>query len=38
MSLINTPIKPFTATAYQNGKFIPLTEASLKGHWSVVVF
>jgi peroxiredoxin len=38
MSLINTQIKPFKATAYQNGKFIDLTEESLKGKWSVVVF
>jgi peroxiredoxin (alkyl hydroperoxide reductase subunit C) len=38
MSLINTPVKPFKATAYQNGKFIPLTEANLQGQWSVVMF
>ena len=38
MSLINTEIKPFKATAYHNGKFVPVTEASLKGKWSVVVF
>ena len=38
MSLINTEIKPFKATAYQNGKFIEVTDATLKGHWSVVVF
>ncbi len=38
MSLINTEVKPFKATAYQNGKFIEVTEATLKGHWSVVVF
>ena len=38
MSLINTEIKPFKATAYQNGKFIDVSEATLKGHWSVVVF
>ncbi len=38
MSLINTQVKPFKATAYQNGKFIELTEAKLKGKWSVVVF
>ena len=38
MSLINTQVKPFKATAYVNGKFVDLTEASLKGHWSVVVF
>ena len=38
MSLINTEVKPFTATAYQNGEFIEVTEESLKGQWSAVVF
>jgi peroxiredoxin (alkyl hydroperoxide reductase subunit C) len=38
MSLINTTIKPFKATAYQTGQFLDVTEASLKGKWSVVVF
>lgn len=38
MSLINTQVKPFKATAYQNGKFIEVTEESLKGKWSVVFF
>ena len=38
MSQINTEVKPFTATAYQNGAFIEVTEADLKGKWSVVFF
>lgn len=38
MSLINTEVKPFKATAYHNGKFIDVTEANLKGKWSVVFF
>ena len=38
MSLINTEIKPFKATAYHNGKFVPVTNDSLKGKWSVFVF
>ena len=38
MSLINTTIKPFKAQAYQNGKFFEVTDQSLKGKWSVVVF
>jgi NADH-dependent peroxiredoxin subunit C len=38
MSLINTEVKPFKAQAYHNGKFVPLTEANLKGKWSVVFF
>ncbi|MFP5516177.1 MAG: peroxiredoxin, partial [Alphaproteobacteria bacterium] len=35
MSLINSEIKPFKATAYKNGKFIDVTDADLKGKWSV---
>ncbi|HWJ95554.1 alkyl hydroperoxide reductase subunit C [Noviherbaspirillum sp. UKPF54] len=38
MSLINTQVKPFNATAYQNGKFFQVSDADLKGKWSVVVF
>jgi len=38
MSLINTQIKPFKATAFHNGKFVDLTEANLKGKWAVVFF
>lgn len=38
MSLINTSVKPFKATAYHNGKFVDLTEESLLGKWSVVAF
>ena len=38
MSLINTEIKPFKATAYHNGKFVPVTKESLIGEWSVLVF
>jgi peroxiredoxin len=38
MSLINTQIKPFKAQALKDGKFIEVSEASLKGKWSVVVF
>jgi peroxiredoxin (alkyl hydroperoxide reductase subunit C) len=38
MSLINTTIKPFKATAYHNGKFVPVSDADLKGKWSVVFF
>jgi peroxiredoxin (alkyl hydroperoxide reductase subunit C) len=37
-TLINTEILPFKATAYHNGKFVDVTEASLKGKWSVVFF
>jgi peroxiredoxin (alkyl hydroperoxide reductase subunit C) len=38
MSLINTAIKPFKAKAFQAGKFIDVTDADLKGKWSVVFF
>ena len=38
MSLINTKIKPFKTTAYHGGKFVEVTDESLKGKWSVVVF
>jgi peroxiredoxin (alkyl hydroperoxide reductase subunit C) len=37
-SLINTEVKPFKATAYYNGRFIDVTEASLKGEWAVMFF
>lgn len=37
-SLVNTEVKPFKATAFHNGKFIDVTEANLKGKWSVVIF
>ena len=41
-SLINSTIKSFSAKAYhakdQYGEFIDITEESLNGHWSVLVF
>ncbi len=38
MSLINTTIKPFKAQAYHNGKFVEVTDASVKGKWAVFFF
>ena len=38
MSLINTDVKPFKASAYHHGKFIEVTDAHLKGKWSVIFF
>ena len=38
MSLINTEIKPFKASAFHNGKFVDLTEADVKGKWSIFFF
>ena len=37
-SLVNTEIKPFKATAYHAGKFVPVSDETLKGQWSVVFF
>jgi NADH-dependent peroxiredoxin subunit C len=38
VSLINTEIKPFTATAFHNGAFVEVSDADLRGQWSVVFF
>ncbi len=38
MSLINTTLKPFKAQAYHDGKFVSVSDADLKGKWSVIVF
>ena len=38
MSVINTQVQPFKTQAFHNGKFIEVTEQSLKGHWSVLIF
>jgi len=38
MSLINSQIKPFNATAFHKGKFVPVSNETLKGKWSVIVF
>ncbi|MDP5238196.1 alkyl hydroperoxide reductase subunit C [Uliginosibacterium sp. 31-16] len=38
MSYINSSVKPFNATAYHNGKFVPVSDADLKGKWSIVFF
>ncbi len=37
-SLINTEVKPFKASAFHNGAFIDVSDADLKGKWSVVFF
>ncbi len=37
-TIINTQVQPFAAKAYHDGKFIDVTEAALKGKWSVVFF
>lgn len=38
MSIINTEVKPFKAQAFKNGKFIDVSDADLKGKWSVMFF
>ena len=36
--IINSTVKPFKATAYHNGEFVQVTDADLKGQWSVFFF
>ena len=38
MSLINTTVQPFSTTAFHNGKFVPVTNETFKGKWSVLIF
>lgn len=38
MSLINSTIKPFQATAFHNGDFVDVSDESTKGRWSVFFF
>ena len=38
MSIINSVVKPFKATAFHNGNFVEVSDADLKGKWSIVFF
>ncbi len=38
MSLINTRSSRSKTNAYHNGEFIKVSDASLKGQWSVLIF
>jgi len=38
MALINSEIKPFKATAYQDGKFFDVSDEDVKGKWAVFFF
>lgn len=38
MAKVNTPIKPFKATAYRQGKFVDITEKDVLGKWAVFFF
>ncbi len=37
-SLINKEVLPFSATAFHQGKFVAVSDADLRGKWSVVFF
>ena len=38
MSLINTTIQPFKTTAFHNGKFVEVSNETMAGKWSVLIF
>lgn len=38
MALIGSSLKPFTATAFKEGKFVDVTDADVKGKWAVFFF
>jgi NADH-dependent peroxiredoxin subunit C len=38
MSIINTQIPAFKANAFHNGKFVEITDQSIKGKWNVFIF
>lgn len=38
MALIDTEVKPFSATAFHNGEFITVTDEDIKGQWSIFFF
>lgn len=38
MSVINTSIVSFKTTAYLNGKFVDVSNESMRGKWSVLIF
>jgi peroxiredoxin (alkyl hydroperoxide reductase subunit C) len=38
MALINTEVKPFTATAFHNGSFVTVSDQDLRGKWAIVFF
>jgi peroxiredoxin (alkyl hydroperoxide reductase subunit C) len=38
VSLINTVVKPFNATAFHNGAFVQVSDTTLRGKWSVIFF
>ena len=38
MSIINTQVQPFKTEAFHNGKFVTVSDESIKGKWSVFIF
>ena len=38
MSIINSTLQPFKTNAFHNGKFIQVSDETLKGKWSVFIF
>ena len=38
MTLINTPLPSFKNQAYHNGSFVEVSNDTLKGKWSVLIF
>ena len=38
MSLINTEIKPFSATAYKDGAFVDVSSDDIAGKWAIFMF
>ena len=38
MALINSEIKPFSATAYKGGEFVDVSDADVKGTWAIFFF
>src|SRR3546814_3841511 len=38
MSVLNTTLKPFKATAFKDGKFVDITDADVTGKWAVFFF
>ncbi|MFN4095949.1 MAG: redoxin domain-containing protein, partial [Sphingomonas sp.] len=38
MALIGSELKPFTATAFKQGKFVEVSDADVRGKWAVFFF
>lgn len=38
MSVLNTPLKPFSTTGFRNGEFVDVTEADVAGKWAIFFF